>query len=74
MKNVTLSAPAPLIAAARKRAIAENTTLNAEFRAWLASYGSPNELAQSGLAALEKIGRYASSGGKRFSREDMNER
>jgi hypothetical protein len=74
MKNVTLSAPEPLIAAARKRAMAENTTLNAEFRAWLSSYSAQNELAQSGVATLEKIGSYASSGGKKFSREEMNER
>jgi hypothetical protein len=74
MKNITLSAPEPLIMAARKRAMAENSTLNAEFRTWLASYSQQNDLVQSGLAALDQIGSYASSGGKKFSRDEMNER
>jgi hypothetical protein len=74
MKNITLSAPEPLILAARKRAIAENTTLNAEFRSWLSGYGRQSDLVQSGLATLDKVGGYASSGGKKFSRDEMNER
>jgi hypothetical protein len=74
MKNITLSAPEPLIVAARKRAISENSTLNAEFRTWLASYSLQNNLVQSGVAALDQIGSYASSGGKKFSRDEMNER
>ena len=38
MKNITLSAEESLIEAARARARAEQTTLNEEFRRWLASY------------------------------------
>lgn len=38
MKNITLSAEAHLIEAARARAQAENTTLNEQFRCWLADY------------------------------------
>ena len=34
MKNITLSADEGLIEAARRRAAAERTTLNAEFRLW----------------------------------------
>ena len=44
MKNITLSAPEPLIEAARQRAQEEHTTLNAEFRTWLASYGQRKQL------------------------------
>ena len=35
MKNITLSADQDLIEAARRRASAEHTTLNAQFRLWL---------------------------------------
>ena len=38
MKNITLSADENLIEAARRRAAAERTTLNAQFRLWLADY------------------------------------
>ena len=74
MKNITLSAPEPLIEAARKRAHEEPTTLNAEFRTWLASYGQRKQLAGQALKVMERIGSYASSGGRKFTREEMNER
>jgi hypothetical protein len=38
MKNVTLSADEHLIEAARERARSEHTTLNEQFRLWLANY------------------------------------
>ena len=38
LQNITLSAEKKLIQRARQRAEAENTTLNAEFRRWLAQY------------------------------------
>ena len=38
MKNITLSADDKLIDAARARASAKNTTLDAEFRIWLEDY------------------------------------
>jgi hypothetical protein len=38
LKNITLSAEEALIEKARQRAQAESTTLNAEFRNWLAQY------------------------------------
>ena len=40
MKNITLSADADLIEAARQRAAAERTTLNARFRQWLEDYAA----------------------------------
>lgn len=39
MRNVTLSARPEDIEAARERARSEHTTLNEEFRRWLADYG-----------------------------------
>ena len=38
MKNITLSADESVIEAARAQARAENTTLNEQFRVWLAGY------------------------------------
>jgi hypothetical protein len=38
MKNITFSANEALIEAARAQAKAENTTLNEQFRLWLAAY------------------------------------
>jgi hypothetical protein len=74
MKNITLSAPESLIEAARRRAEQHHTTLNAEFRQWLETYTQRNAETDRGLAVMEKIGRYASSGGRRFTRDEMNER
>ncbi len=74
MKNITLSAPESLIEAARKRAAQQHTTLNAEFRQWLEGYTQRNAETDRALAVMEKIGRYASSGGRRFTRDEMNER
>jgi hypothetical protein len=74
MKNITLSAPEPLIEAARRRAQEEHTTLNAEFRAWLESYGQRRQLAERAMEIVERISSYASSGGRKFTREEMNER
>jgi chromosomal replication initiation ATPase DnaA len=74
MKNITLSAPEALIEAARKRAEQHQTTLNAEFRQWLRSYAQHHESTDRALAILTKIGRYASSGKRKFTRDEMNER
>jgi len=43
MKNITLSADEKWIEAARERARAEHTTLNAEFRRWLQDYARSAE-------------------------------
>lgn len=74
MKNITLSAPAALIEAARKRAEQQQTTLNAEFRQWLESYTQRSQTTERALDLMARVGRYASSGGRKFSREEMNER
>jgi chromosomal replication initiation ATPase DnaA len=74
MKNITLSADERLIEAARERARAEHTTLNEEFRRWLADYARRKERADEAMALMERIGSYASSGGRKFTRDEMNER
>ena len=73
MKNITLSAEERLIEAARERARSENTTLNDQFRRWLASYADTagrlrryDELMPSVRGRL-KVGR-------KLGRDEMNER
>jgi hypothetical protein len=73
MKNITLSAPEELIEQARKEAEANGTTLNQEFREWL-------ELRTvSGKERLEQYKRLMKSlshvnAGRKFTRDEMNER
>lgn len=72
LKNITLSAEETLIQRARERAAKENTSLNAEFRRWLAKY---TQRPESG-AAYEKIMTqyHYVQPGQKFTREEMNER
>lgn len=73
MKNITLSADEALIEAARARARAEQTTLNEQFRRWLAAYAQTRggmdryETVMQGLRGKLKVGR-------KLSRESINER
>jgi len=72
MKNITLTADDALIEAARERARSENTTLNEQFRLWLASYARQQQMrhyeqVMSGLRGKLVVGR-------KLSRDEMNER
>jgi hypothetical protein len=72
LKNITLSAEQVMIERARRRAQAQNTTLNAEFRRWLAHYvEAPQSIAE--LEDLMDQFSYANAG-KRYTRDEMNER
>ncbi len=77
MRNITLSADASLIDAARERARAEHTTLNEQFRRWLAEYAERDEATErvrrfdEMMSRLEKTVR---TGGRKFTRDEMNER
>jgi hypothetical protein len=72
-KNITFTADDTLIDEAREAARNENTTLNELFRQWLTQYAQERR-AQRALKTMERIGSYASSGGRKFGREEMNER
>ncbi len=72
LKNITLSAEEALIERARQRAEAEHTTLNAEFRRWLAQYAERPQNAADFQALMARFN-YAQPG-KTFSREELNER
>lgn len=72
MKNITLSANDELIEAARERARAENTTLNEQFRRWLADYAGKQRMQRyedvmAGLRGKVVVGR-------KLTRDEMNER
>lgn len=72
LKNITLSAEGKLIEAARTRAQKERTTLNSVFREWLARY-SAKDAARARYGSLMRRLRHVTAG-RRFSREEMNER
>lgn len=73
MKNITLSADENLIEAARRRAVAQHTTLNAQFRLWLVDYvGQEKRAAQAMRTVREVQGKLRV--GRKLTREEMNER
>lgn len=74
MKNITLSADDKLIEAARARARAEQTTLNEQFRRWLADYVGQGQKAESAMALIKELRGQVRTGGRKFTREEMNER
>jgi len=74
MKNITLSADDNLIEAARERARAEHTTLNEQFRRWLADYVRQENRADAAMALVEELRSQVRTGGRKFTRDEMNER
>ena len=74
MKNITLSANEDLIEAARDRARAERSTLNEQFRLWLADYTRQGQRADQARALIEEMQEYVDTGGRKFTRDEMNER
>ena len=74
MRNITLSADESLIDAARAQARDENTTLNDQFRIWLAGYVQRRRSADKAMALVDEMRKYVSTGGRKFTRDEMNER
>ena len=73
MKRITFSADENLIEAARRRATVERTTLNAQFRLWLADYaGRDRQTARAAAVLRELPGKLRV--GRKFTRDEMNER
>ena len=73
MKNITLSADEALIEAARERARAEHTTLNEQFRRWLADYAQTRERMQRYDDVMATL-RGSLKVGRKLTRDQMNER
>jgi hypothetical protein len=74
MRNVTFSADERLIEAARDRARRERTTLNEEFRRWLEAYALRENRAQTARETIADLQANLKTGGRRFTRDEMNER
>lgn len=73
MKNITLSAEEHLIESARKRALAEHSTLNEKFRQWLADYAQSAQRMQQYQHTMKALSGQLKVG-RKLSRDEMNER
>ncbi len=73
MKNITLSADEGLIEAARQRATAEHTTLNEQFRRWLAEYARKQDQLRRFDETINEL-RGKLKVGRKLTRDEMNER
>ncbi len=77
MRNITLSADEHLIEVARLKAQQKKTTLNAEFRKWLANYIHSDANTKHRISNYREIMSElsgVSTKGRTFSRDEMNER
>ena len=74
MKNITMSADENLIEAARALARAERTTLNDQFRLWLELYVRRRERADVAMRLIEELRTEVRTGGRSFTRDELNER
>lgn len=72
MKNITLSADEQLIEQARLLAKARHKTLNAIFREWLEQFTAQSDGAQEFDALMKRLKHVQT--GRKFSRDEMNER
>jgi hypothetical protein len=73
MKNITLSAEEELIERARASALAQKKTLNSMFREWLEQVASKPDAAENYKALMRQL-RHVNTGGRKFTRDEMNER
>ena len=72
-KNITFSADEALIEEAREVARADNTTLNEQFRLWLEQYARRRR-AEKAMRVVTELQSRINTGGRKFTREEMNER
>lgn len=71
-RNVTLSAEEDLIEAARRKAAAEHSTLNEQFRRWLVTYVGNRRRGRDYASLMQRLGSVDSGGA--FTRDELNER
>lgn len=72
MKNITLSADEALIEAARAQAREEKTTLNEQFRLWLATYARKQRMKRYEEVMADLRGKVVV--GRKLTRDEMSER
>ena len=73
VKNITLSADEHLIERARQTAHTERRTLNDAFREWLEEYTSRNGDLEQYDRLMKRLRGHVVAG-RKFTREEMNER
>ncbi len=73
MKNITLSAEEHLIEQARQTARAQHKTLNAAFREWLEQYTAREGDVEAYDRLMKRLHGNVVAG-RKFTREEMNER
>ena len=71
-KNITLSADPELIQKAREKARRNKTSLNQQFREWLAKYVRSDQVGSDYSQLMNELS-YAHPGQK-FNRDELNER
>ncbi len=76
MKNITLSVDEQVLAAARRHAAEQNSTVNALVREYLTSLAAHQDRASRARKRLLQLGRQATGrlGKKTWSREELHER
>ena len=74
MRDITLSADDALIEAARRLARDIETTLNSQFRIWLETYVGRDRQAGAAMETISRLSATLRCGGRRFTREEMNDR
>lgn len=72
IRNITLSADEVLINQARQKAEQEKTSINKLFREWIARYVNRDNVGSNYDRLMESLTTVNS--GKKFTREEMNER
>ncbi len=69
-----LRADPRLLRAARAKAAAEDSTLDRRFAQWLEEYTGEQDPVEAAMRAVDRMRSYASTGGRKFTRDEMNER
>lgn len=72
-RNITFTADPTVIEEAREAAKAEGTTLNALFGVWLEQQARKRRVARA-MATIDMISKKVDSGGRKFTRDELNER
>jgi len=72
LKNITLSAESDLILKARQKAVKEKRSLNSLFRNWLDQYVGKDRHKLDFDVLMDRLKHV--SAGRKFTREEMNER
>ena len=74
MRNITLSTSEEVIERARAVAREHHTTLNQMFRDWLQTVDHGSKRIGGYRGFMQRVGGRISVGGRKFTREEMNER